>query len=84
MREGKPQADEGDRRVTHDLGRVEPTLALATIEHELQRGDGDGEIGEAEDIKAAPSAVPHVRNEREDAQQRQRPERQVDVETPTP
>ena len=46
------EGDARDDRLDDDLARGEPVQQLAAVQHQLQRGDGEAEGGEAEKIEA--------------------------------
>src|ERR1700716_3701664 len=67
-----------------DLGRAEPILELAAIEHHLQRADAEAQHGEAEEVEGSVGIARGVRQERHDAEKGEDADRQVDVEDPAP
>ena len=47
------EGEAGEHRFRDDLGRAEPVLELAAIQHHLQRADGKAQEHEAHDRSAA-------------------------------
>jgi len=68
----------------HDLGRAEPVLELAAVQHHLQGADADAQCAEAEEIEtAAPPALAFL-DRSENTDKRKDADRNVDIEHPAP
>ena len=80
------QRDDGDDREEDDRLRLEPVVALALLEHELQRSEPGGQQAEADPVDAALGLrdVLRIRDERERHQERDDADRNVDVEDQRP
>jgi hypothetical protein len=66
------------------LGRAEPVVLLAAVEHDLQRADAEAEQGEAEEIETVAVLAPRLAHEGQDPDESEDADRQVDVEDPAP
>src|SRR6516165_3041161 len=84
MNDKEVEAEPGDRRRDPDLGRAEPILELAAIEHQLQGANRQTQRGEAEEVEWLAVGAPRLADKDQDAERRSRPHRQVDVEQPAP
>src|SRR3546814_2929778 len=63
VRQEHVEKQAGRHRLDHDLGRREPVLGLAAVEHQLQGADGEAEQGEPEEVERAVPVAQRLRHE---------------------
>ena len=80
------QIERGDRRTAfdHDLARIEPILALTSVQHQLQAADGDAQKCEALEVHRLGASRFRFGQRGAQRQERGNPDRHVDIEHPSP
>src|SRR5215471_18296662 len=84
MRDEEIQTEASQARQYDDLAGLEPVEALTAVEHHLQRADTECERDEPEPVETSARIALRLGQERETADQRDQPERDVDVVDPAP
>src|ERR1051326_1298347 len=78
------ETEPGNRRLAPYLAGIEPVFQLAAIEHQLQRADPEAQDEEADEIERLTTHIAGIADECEDPENRQKADRQVDIEHPAP
>src|SRR5438270_13983799 len=78
------EEDTREEGLDPNLGRVEPILELAAVEHHLQCTDSDAQGHKTEEIEGLAMSMARLANKDQDAEAGDYADRQVDVEDPAP
>src|SRR4029077_7556209 len=78
------EAEPCQRRLDDDLGRAEPILQLAAVEHQLQRREPEAERTEADPVEPQRCVAAAIFEKNDQAGDAEQTERQVDEEPPAP